>query len=495
MIGKFLLHPNRSQSSTIDIERSIQILHSSQCHDDDKEELHPNNNDNTDIPHANVRNKNDSSLLFSNNEEEPSIITGEKVYYGFDNQFHSVFTSFAREGLAHEMLELPNPDTTPTEDRRKLRLMTEREKFDPDRYLGDTMDGDEEDMVYQEAISCNPHYIMIPLTNQNNNEKEEFNKTEYFTREESQLMASISTSVQFPSIDDDEKNAALLLHLLDILYAYVYNYRTTGGDATCESSWTISILSPTLSWLESYSSVRNDHLQVLGWCINRALTYPYLRSYDFCTRIILSDIEHIFQGGRRCILKCLLQVHEIMDKSEFHYLNNKLMIDPLILWIQCMDESIIQNFAQIIHDKVMKETPSKQEFGLGHLLQIEHEYLSTTSDDSEYDSDDSETSSKSTSSSTSVEKVASNRQEDGDDIKQLNEKLNTLIIQTNIDKCDGQKNDEGISTDVKPLPSINCVNHEKKIEPRHDSSSLLFVNDEKSVKSKKEFHVEVIHES
>ena len=470
MIGKFLLHPNHSQRTTIDPERSIQILHSSQCHDDDddKEESHPNYN--TTIPPTDIRNKNDSSLLFSNNEEEeePSIIMSEKLYYGFDNQFHSVFTSFAREGLANEMLELPNPDTTTTEDRQKLRLMTEHEKFDPDRYLADTMDGDKEDMVYQEAILCNPHYIMTPpLTNQNNNddddEKEKRNKTEYFTREESLLMANISTSVQFPSTNDDIKNSALLLNLLDILYAYVYNYRTTGGDATCESSWTISILSPTLSWLESYSSIKNDPVQVLGWCINRALTYPYLRSYDFCTKIILSDIGHIFQGGRRCILKCLLQIHEIMDKSEYHYLNNKLMVDPLILWIQCMDESIIQNFAQNLHDKVMKKTPTKKDFGLEHLLQIEHEYLCTSSDDSEYSSDDSEISSTSScNSSTSAKKVASNIKKDDDDINQLNEKLDTLVIHTIIDKCDEQQCEEVTTTNENPLPNKKRLNHEKK---------------------------------
>lgn len=43
--------------------------------------------------------------------------------------------------------------------------------------------------------------------------------------------------------------------LLDIIAAYCYDYRTTEGDPTSESAWTINKLSATLSWFE-----------VITWC-------------------------------------------------------------------------------------------------------------------------------------------------------------------------------------------------------------------------------------
>lgn len=39
------------------------------------------------------------------------------------------------------------------------------------------------------------------------------------------------------------------LSLIDILYAYAYNVRTTMGENTVESAWAVNKLSGTLSWL------------------------------------------------------------------------------------------------------------------------------------------------------------------------------------------------------------------------------------------------------
>jgi hypothetical protein len=47
----------------------------------------------------------------------------------------------------------------------------------------------------------------------------------------------------------DEQHA-LYFGLLDIIAAYCYDHRTTEGDPTSESAWTINKLSATLSWFE-----------------------------------------------------------------------------------------------------------------------------------------------------------------------------------------------------------------------------------------------------
>lgn len=48
---------------------------------------------------------------------------------------------------------------------------------------------------------------------------------------------------------------ALYFGLVDIIAAYCYDHRTTEGEPTSESAWTINKLSATLSWFE-----------VITWC-------------------------------------------------------------------------------------------------------------------------------------------------------------------------------------------------------------------------------------
>jgi len=43
---------------------------------------------------------------------------------------------------------------------------------------------------------------------------------------------------------------ALYFGLFDIIAAYCYDHRTTEGESTSESAWTINKLSATLSWFE-----------------------------------------------------------------------------------------------------------------------------------------------------------------------------------------------------------------------------------------------------
>lgn len=49
---------------------------------------------------------------------------------------------------------------------------------------------------------------------------------------------------------EDEDVKKLYLNLVDILYASCYNHRTTLGENTVESSWTINKLSSTLCWFQ-----------------------------------------------------------------------------------------------------------------------------------------------------------------------------------------------------------------------------------------------------
>jgi len=100
-----------------------------------------------------------------------------------------------------------------------------------------------------------------------------------------------------------ERMNQALFSLVDILCAYCYDVRMTQQDPTPESAWTISILSPTLSWLVPSSSLRNTLIAF----IRRVMIYPYLRRYDLA-RLCVKDCIVILKLGKRRLLKCLLEV-------------------------------------------------------------------------------------------------------------------------------------------------------------------------------------------
>jgi hypothetical protein len=55
-----------------------------------------------------------------------------------------------------------------------------------------------------------------------------------------------------------ESEKVVLLGVVDLLFAYAYDVRTTMGESTVESGWTIVKLSSQLSWLDV-------SVCVLGW--------------------------------------------------------------------------------------------------------------------------------------------------------------------------------------------------------------------------------------
>jgi len=55
---------------------------------------------------------------------------------------------------------------------------------------------------------------------------------------------------------------AVYFGLVDIIAAYCYDHRTTEGEPTSESAWTINKLSATLSWFEVIIWQRDPLLQM-----------------------------------------------------------------------------------------------------------------------------------------------------------------------------------------------------------------------------------------
>jgi hypothetical protein len=121
-----------------------------------------------------------------------------------------------------------------------------------------------------------------------------------------------------------------------------------------------------LSWLESYYHQLDDNggticvepiTKVVCYCIRRSLIYPYIRSWDFSTNIILQDVIHILLLGRRTILRCLLQIRTILEHTTSndscrYYLLNTIFIDDYCIWIQNVNEKYIKEFSNSVREEV-----------------------------------------------------------------------------------------------------------------------------------------------
>ena len=333
------------------------------------------------------------------NEATQEVLSVQKtISYGLFQHYSNVFKDYARAGLAYEMLECPNPDETigNGEDsmeleerfRRELRIQTENEKFDSNRYLNDLDIANEGDMIFDSAMIMEAHWTKV-------GDSDGSGENSFFTSDESHLLAELPHT-NIPTNLSEEQNKSALLCLMDILFAYAYDHRTTDGDPTVESSWTVMILSPTLSWLENYYHPYDTLADIMRWSIRRSFIYPYLRSYDLAKHIT-EDVCNILKKGRRTVIRCLLQLHKIMEQSESHYLFNKLYIDPLIGYIQQCDEEEVQKFGKSL--ELLLEA-STDVFGKKHLNlnleEIEKQFYGDNDDDEVDTTSSSEDASSST---------------------------------------------------------------------------------------------------
>lgn len=334
-----------------------------------------------------ISQENSSDKQVEENNQEVSdtfLSTGSDIFninqprYGFLNLFVGVFSDLVRDGLAVEMLQLPNPDETKASNRREMRLKAEEESFDANRYLGDMYLDD--DYIYQTAIKMKPHWkletvnaLTVELASLSTDEKGASNVQEYFSAEEKDELASIPYPI-LPQDIEQVKRKSLLLGLVDILFAYAYDHLLTDGDPTIESSWTICTLSCTLSWLEEFSAL-DRIVDIIRFSMRRSLVYPYIRNYEFAL-YCWDQVAEIFQKGRRCVIRCLLHTRRILDKSEVHYMANRLYLDPYLCLMQnveLVEDTTLLDLGKelaMIQNQLKLSSSGKQDLLLG-LIELE----------------------------------------------------------------------------------------------------------------------------
>lgn len=116
--------------------------------------------------------------------------------------------------------------------------------------------------------------------------------------------------------------------VLDILLAAVYDYRTTAGESTAESPWTVCKLSAHMSCLETFHSVNN----VLTSFLRRGLVYPLYRHWELL-QLCVRDACTILRVGKRAVLKLLLHVKPTLC-GDGYWRYCRYWIDDYCLWLQ-----------------------------------------------------------------------------------------------------------------------------------------------------------------
>ncbi|XP_071804641.1 protein SHQ1 homolog [Asterias amurensis] len=287
-------------------------------------------------------------------QQEEDALMGE-THYGFANKRSGVFQRLQEELC--DVVDVPNPDTMHLKERRTAKGSAENEKFDGDHYLADLY---QEDTTLDELQNYKPSWHPDWKSLQAKTKQASIGQETYevqFTEGEREQMVKLPNRRH---LLDDETERGVLLGLVDIIFAYAYNARTTLGENSVESAWTICKLSPTLSWLDWFKSLD----EVMTACYRRALCYPLYRHWDL-TRKIYQDVKRIFQLGRGQLLKCLLETHQILAGDDPRYILNELYITDYCIWIQSVSHVKIQSLATAL--KKVKITKSSIGFELEEL--------------------------------------------------------------------------------------------------------------------------------
>eukprot|EP00980_Cylindrotheca_fusiformis_P018894 scaffold6315_cov116-Cylindrotheca_fusiformis.AAC.5 len=389
-------------------------------------------------------------------QETEMDVSKTKFGYGFANLFQNIFTDYCKSGIAQEMLSLKDPEHTEPAQRRILRLEQEEQDFDVERY---DYSIDEDDYLYPLVMEFSPTCWWKQQGAESTNSRQHSDKTNKtrstdddrgliesfekqmnlspFTSEEQLQLSTIPYPLIPKAILENRDDLLLWCGLLDLLVPYVYDHLTTMGDPTVESAWTITRLSCSLSWLDPPTTTNvQDTLISLT---RRMVIYPYWRNIDFCKMVwehVLCIMEEE-NGALHLIIKCLLQIRSILEKSEFYYAGNKLFVDPYLFWVQHQNAEEAGVLLRLLASNLraeLKKDRLKEDTNL-NIAAYEHLVLgnegNSDSDTSSVDDED-ESESDSDEDDSSSEEDDSSEQDDSEESETKANVHSTVAVQENV---------------------------------------------------------------
>ncbi|KAJ8323251.1 hypothetical protein QVD99_000440 [Batrachochytrium dendrobatidis] len=249
--------------------------------------------------------------------------------YGFNNQYSGFAANI--ENVANEILDVVDLDHSTPESRRKNRIDSENAKFDEDYYISEFLSRDE----FVHLIKYRPASWKVLKEIQQSGDKESSGTSvptvkthaflEFTELEQSQLRNLSNRQY----LIDSAMERCIYLGLVDIIFGYCFNLRTTEGEDTVESAWTICKLSGTLSCFDAFLSLS----EVVSCSLRRSLAFPLNRHIDL-TKIVYEDVVILLKLGRRAILKALLHIKRLLEHDEVAFVLDRVWITDYCVWIQ-----------------------------------------------------------------------------------------------------------------------------------------------------------------
>lgn len=256
--------------------------------------------------------------------------------YGFGNQRSGVFARLQEE--LGDVIDNGNPDGTTAAERRQARLEAEASAFSPDHYLADLFEDDE----IKGLLKFTPWWTKLSPSTEQEGEA----AVSFTDNEKEQLRKFTNRSYLL----DKTSRYQVWLSLVDILLAYSYEVRSTEGEHSVESPWTIRKLSGTLCWLETYSSLQ----EVLVSFGRRVLCYPLYRHFAMVS-VAVRDTAKILQTGKACVLRCLLDIHRVFRENDPAYILNDLYITDYCIWIQRVKSKKVTALAETLQKASLRK--------------------------------------------------------------------------------------------------------------------------------------------
>jgi len=308
-------------------------------------------------------------------DDEKSNIDFQVPKYGFNNKASGLFSSKLAEER-REITDMSDPDSMTQSQRRGWKLEHESSKFEKEHYLADWLDeeGEIRGLIDAEESNVNNPVWVERWRNFN---ASSFSDEEKFTLKNLPRKEILLTS--------KEERKVASLSILDVFLASCYDFRSTDGESTVESGWTINKLSATTSCFLDFENV----FDVVVSFFRRSLIFPLHRSWKLTTRCCFDAVENLKNGGKVAVVKRLIDVYKTFIVGDPRYILNDLYITDMILWAQSSDlsEKKVQRLANGLEVAVRELTKSDVDLDLDEWervgkLVMEEEKRDVEGDDS-----------------------------------------------------------------------------------------------------------------
>lgn len=268
-----------------------------------------------------------------------------KSSYGFLELHSGYFVNISY--TENEVNELGlDAETCPAGERPQRRIAQENKKWDEEHYMADYADDEQiQELLHWKHPHCSKpesfHYT----------DKENLAMLTLPRKECSPFPAPFqphTLMIKFADLPSASQTHNLYLTLISLLFSYAYDSRTTSHDPTPESAWTICSLTPAFAALNPppYASedeqspctghaawTRSEVSSVLIPSYRRSLAFPLYRSFALA-QACQGDVAHFLLNGRRTVLRCLMEMKDILDHHEVYYIYSKIWLDDFCVWLQ-----------------------------------------------------------------------------------------------------------------------------------------------------------------